>query len=522
MPPKKPITIDQRRALRTWVRQQATRPSQKACIEWFGKQYNRRITQSTVSESLSSRFDSIDNNKPTEGSRIRLGQWPDLEAILLQWQERIEAKGGVTSGELLQEKARQIWKQLPQYANQPCPDFSLGWLQRFKKRHHIRARILHGEAASVSDISEEGMRSLRTLAGEYAEENIYNMDETGLYWRMVPSRGLTTSVQAGVKKDKSRITVVLCVNSNGTDRFPVWLIGNAKTPRALRGVSVPTMGGEWRWNRKAWMNTEVMKDWLRAFYAHVGTQREVLLTMDNFSAHISALELVPPPPNIRISWLPPNSTSRFQPLDQGIIQAFKAYYRRQWLSYMLDCFDQEQNPLDYMNLHLAIRWIVRSWNTFVASTTIYNCFRKSTLFATPLTLTTHINPPDIQELYQQVQERVGDVHDFMAISNFLNPIEEATEEETPNLDNDAVLEEILEQHLDAQPGQDEEEDEPQPEMPSYTIQEARQALHVLISFTESREDIQTAFLRDMERLEQQLQGSDRNSRRQITLDSWIT
>ncbi len=29
------------------------------------------------------------------------GQWPDLEKVLLNWQLRIEEKGGVTSGELL-------------------------------------------------------------------------------------------------------------------------------------------------------------------------------------------------------------------------------------------------------------------------------------------------------------------------------------------------------------------------------------------------------------------------------------
>jgi hypothetical protein len=106
--------------------------------------------------------------------------------------------------------------------------------------------------------------------------------------------------------------------------------------------------------------------------------------MDNFPAHTAALELYPPPSNIHICWLLANSTSRYQPLDQGIIQSFKAYYQRQWLSYMLKAFDNNQNPMDTMNLHLAIRWIVRSWNNLVTNTTIYNCFRKSTLVSMPI------------------------------------------------------------------------------------------------------------------------------------------
>jgi hypothetical protein len=73
------------------------------------------------------------------------------------------------------------------------------------------------------------------------------------------------------------------------------------------------------------MNQFIMAEWLKAFYLQVGTSRSILLTMDNFSAHIAAIESTPPP-NIRIIWLPLNATSRFQPLDQGIIAAIKAYY----------------------------------------------------------------------------------------------------------------------------------------------------------------------------------------------------
>ena len=35
------------------------------------------------------------------------------------------------------------------------------------------------------------MKAVRTLCGEYLEDDIYNMDETGLYWRATISIGLS-------------------------------------------------------------------------------------------------------------------------------------------------------------------------------------------------------------------------------------------------------------------------------------------------------------------------------------------
>jgi hypothetical protein len=124
--------------------------------------------------------------------------------------------------------------------------------------------------------------------------------------------------------------------------------------------------------------------------------------MDNFSAHYSAIEICPPPPIIKICWLPANSTSRFQPLDQGIIQNFKAYYKRQWLQFTLESYESNIDPYLTRNIRLAIWWILRSWKNEVTNTTICNCFRKSTLILAPISLPTPILPPGISELYTQV------------------------------------------------------------------------------------------------------------------------
>ena len=95
------------------------------------------------------------------------------------------------------------------------------------------------------------MKAVQTLAGEYKEDDIYNMDETGLFWRQATSSGLSTHNRPGIKKDKSWITLVACVNSTGSDSLPIWFIGTAKTPLSLRGLSIRALGGVWQAKKKA-------------------------------------------------------------------------------------------------------------------------------------------------------------------------------------------------------------------------------------------------------------------------------
>jgi hypothetical protein len=50
---------------------------------------------------------------------------------------------------------------------------------------------------------------------------------------MTPSGGLSTGARPRVKKEKSRISLALCINATRIDGMPLWIIGNAKTLRAL-------------------------------------------------------------------------------------------------------------------------------------------------------------------------------------------------------------------------------------------------------------------------------------------------
>lgn len=56
------------------------------------------------------------------------------------------------------------------------------------------------------------------------------------------------------------------------------------------------------------------------------TEEKVILFLDNVSSH--SPDFVGKFSNIKVVFLPKNTTSRLQPLDAGIIKNFKSYYRK--------------------------------------------------------------------------------------------------------------------------------------------------------------------------------------------------
>ncbi|WP_227549602.1 hypothetical protein, partial [Acinetobacter baumannii] len=99
-------------------------------------------------------------------------------------------------------------------------------------------------------------------------------------------------------------------------------MGKSVTPRCFKGVkSLPC---QYKAQKKAWMESEIFTDYVKKLDAKFETEgRKIALIIDNCPAHpevtgLKAVELV---------FLPPNTTSKTQPMDQGVIRALKAYYR---------------------------------------------------------------------------------------------------------------------------------------------------------------------------------------------------
>ncbi|XP_061388963.1 tigger transposable element-derived protein 1-like [Musca vetustissima] len=150
----------------------------------------------------------------------------------------------------------------------------------------------------------------------------------------------------GFKVEKDRVTFLLCSNASGDRILKPLLINRALKPRAMKGVDFDKLPVIWMANKKAWVTTTVFTDWFikyfvpetRKYLNEKGLQFKVLLLLvDNAPGH---------PPleheNVQVLFLPPNTTSLIQPLDQGIIATFKTYYIKRTFQYILDTLDRDK------------------------------------------------------------------------------------------------------------------------------------------------------------------------------------
>ncbi|UYV84853.1 TIGD4 [Cordylochernes scorpioides] len=267
--------------------------------------------------------------------RARGSTYADVDEALLQWFKQARSAALPVNGPLLSEKAKTLALEFG------LKDFtgSGGWIERWKARHGIKLRNICGESA---DVNRETMTNWLTdvmpnIISNYACKDIFNADETGLFWRLLPDKTLHFKGETctGGKASKERITILLCCNMDGSEKMQPLVIGKAKQPRCFRGIKhLPV---QYEANQKAWMTGLLFESWVRHIDKKMaGQHRQIILLLDNCGAHPPDMQGLT---NTRIAFLPPNTTSMLQPCDQGIIRNFKMIYRTRLMRKYLTAYD---------------------------------------------------------------------------------------------------------------------------------------------------------------------------------------
>ena len=89
-------------------------------------------------------------------------------------------------------------------------------------------------------------------------DDVFNMNEMGVFNRLEPNRMLAMKKLSGKKKQKERITVALTANATSTICLPPLIINQYLKPWAFTSRNIrysENLGIKWAANKKAWMTT---------------------------------------------------------------------------------------------------------------------------------------------------------------------------------------------------------------------------------------------------------------------------
>ncbi|XP_054709229.1 tigger transposable element-derived protein 4-like [Uloborus diversus] len=385
-------------------------------------------------DSILSKAGEVGNSN---AKRVRLCVYDDVDQAVLKWIHSVRDQNLPLSGSLIKEKALQFANALGYSELQA----SVGWLDKFKKRHMLVHKVVSGESVDVSDESCEQWKNevLKPVLKEYQPKDVFNCDEMGLFFKCLPDKTLTFKGDKcfGGKRSKDRITVLVTSNMTGEEKLKLLVIGKSKNPRCFKGIK--SLEVNYQNSRKAWMTGEIFEKWLLDLDKKFGKEkRKIALFVDNCPSHPP--EVKSKVKNIKLIFLPPNTTSKLQPMDQGIIKNLKVYYRKRILRKMIACVEENQQfSKTYVDLRTCISELSKAWQSDVKVTTISNSFRKAG-FAKEFSSgeqeqESHVDSePDVTEIWDGYREKnsfTDDVNleDFLTIDDGLSTTGHLTEEE---------------------------------------------------------------------------------------------
>ncbi|XP_054553387.1 tigger transposable element-derived protein 1-like [Talpa occidentalis] len=280
----------------------------------------------------------------TQLTRCRGVVMGHMERLLSLWIEEQKQQNLPVSTLLIQDKARRLFAQLQreQGGGTQAETFgaSNGWFARFKARHNV---LLTDEPA-VADIQAAARYPpvLRAILeeGGYSPRQVFNADETGLFWKRLPERmllALEGAKGAGPKASKDHLTLLLGGNAAGDFKLKPLLVYPSENPRALKGYSKASLPVVWRSNRNDWLTPSIFQEWftgcfcpaVESYCASHGLPHRALLLLDSAPCHPTHLSGLSA--HVRVEFLPKNTSALIQPMNQGIIAAFKAHYLRRTL-----------------------------------------------------------------------------------------------------------------------------------------------------------------------------------------------
>jgi len=240
---------------------------------------------------------------------------------------------------------------------------------------------------------------------------IVNFDECVIKYNSIPPRtyvGRHHEIRdLTSQSNRARITGLFGATASGR-KFKALIVGKQANPRAFRGLDLANLPVHYFHSANACLTAKLFKEWFIGCFIHeIDDLRNghirIQFVLDNTPAH--PIELQHVDPDITFKYLPPNTTSAIQPMDQGPLCSLKVRAKKSFYQKMLDfCQKHPEEPYVFdefvrrYNILEGIRDIAAAWEA-VPESTIVKSFAK-------------IVPKD------ELERLVGGINDFEGFNNF--------------------------------------------------------------------------------------------------------
>ena len=151
-------------------------------------------------------YESNASGSKIHSSKVCRGsEFEEVNTALYKWCILACSKNIFLGGPELIEKAKQITQQLGKSHFKGCN----GELGKWKARYNIKRFSVCGELGDVQGCTVDSWKErLPEIVAGYKKEDVWNMDESGVFWRALPDKGFGEKGKGkGGKKSKHRLTV---------------------------------------------------------------------------------------------------------------------------------------------------------------------------------------------------------------------------------------------------------------------------------------------------------------------------
>ncbi|XP_006131746.3 tigger transposable element-derived protein 5 [Pelodiscus sinensis] len=337
-------------------------------------------------------LDQLGGEVGTQRKKMRLANEEEIDRAVYTWFLTLRQHGVPLSGPIIQAQAEAFARQI--YGPECTFKASHGWFWRWQKRHGISSQRIYGEGGG-GDPAAPGTPPLKpelepgaassafpdpslllsppppaavpSDGGGYGDEQIYNANVTGLYWKLLPGqagelRVRSPRVPAPPRRRlavKERVTVLLAANLTGSHKLKPLVVGGLPDPPSLRHHNQDKFPACYRYSPEARLGPALLRAWffedfvpgVKRYLRRSCLQQKAVLLLSSSPPPSGAgpeepPQLQTPDGSIRALFLSKAAAGGGSaggggripaPLEQGVVSAFKQLYKRELLRLAVSC-----------------------------------------------------------------------------------------------------------------------------------------------------------------------------------------